>query len=131
MGGLEDTDTATLISIPSRDVIAHADAKMSADALPLLPPARPIVTARGRSFDDIPPVTGAWRPEKRVGNRQFVTLFDDEPLVLEGGGVLAGVEVAYETWGTLDGRGSNAVVVNHALTGDGHVMGPPSDRIDG
>jgi homoserine O-acetyltransferase/O-succinyltransferase len=34
------------------------------------------------------------------------------------------VVVAYETWGTLDARASNAVLVLHALTGDSHATGP-------
>jgi homoserine O-acetyltransferase len=33
--------------------------------------------------------------------------------------------VAYETWGTLDASGGNAVLVLHALTGDSHASGPP------
>ena len=45
------------------------------------------------------------------------------PLPLDGGGVLDGVDVAYETWGTLDARRSNAVLVCHALTLDQYVTG--------
>ncbi len=36
---------------------------------------------------------------------------------LELGGRLPGLRIAYRTWGKLDDRGSNAVVVCHALTG--------------
>ena len=43
------------------------------------------------------------------------------PLTLETGGELPEVQLAYETWGTLDAEGSNAVLVLHALTGDSHV----------
>ena len=42
-------------------------------------------------------------------------------LGLESGAVLPDVELAYETWGELDDRASNAVLVEHALTGDTHV----------
>ena len=42
-------------------------------------------------------------------------------LGLESGAVLPDVELAYETWGELDDRASNAVLVPHALTGDTHV----------
>ncbi len=43
------------------------------------------------------------------------------PLALDGGGTLSPVEIAYETYGTLDAERSNAVLVCHALTGDQHV----------
>ena len=39
----------------------------------------------------------------------------------EFGGYLPQVELAYESWGTLDDDRSNAVLVMHALTGDAHV----------
>jgi homoserine O-acetyltransferase len=44
--------------------------------------------------------------------------------VLEGGGVLGAVTVAYETWGAPDADRSNGVLVLHALTGDSHAAGP-------
>jgi len=34
------------------------------------------------------------------------------------------VRVAYETWGTLNAARDNAILVEHALTGDSHVTGP-------
>ena len=43
------------------------------------------------------------------------------PLRLDGGGTLSPVEIAYETYGTLDAERSNAVLICHALTGDQHV----------
>jgi len=71
------------------------------------------------------PVTGAWQPDHHPGRRRFVALPGDRPFVTEGGAMLrGGVEVAYETWGTLNPEGSNAVLVCHALTGDSHASGP-------
>ncbi|MBX7197984.1 MAG: homoserine O-acetyltransferase [Rhodospirillaceae bacterium] len=46
-----------------------------------------------------------------------------EPLVLQSGVTLAGVTVAYQTWGTLNADKSNGVLVCHALTGDQYVIG--------
>lgn len=43
---------------------------------------------------------------------------------LESGRVLPDVTMAYESWGSLNAAGDNAVLVLHALTGDSHVVGP-------
>jgi homoserine O-acetyltransferase len=43
------------------------------------------------------------------------------PFVLDGGGSLASVDVAYETYGTLSPLRDNAILVAHALTGDQHA----------
>jgi len=65
--------------------------------------------------------TGAWRPGDDPGRRLFAAV---GPLELERGGRLSTVDVAYETWGTLNAARDNAVLVEHALTGDSHVSGP-------
>ncbi len=70
------------------------------------------------------PASGAWRPGDPLGERQFMKTAVDRPFVLEGGGQLRDVEVAFETWGTLDATGTNAVLLCHALTGDAHAAGP-------
>lgn len=73
---------------------------------------------------DLIPATGAWRPGDEPGRRRFATVFDTRPHVLEAGGRLSDVTIAYETWGELDASRSNAVLVLHALTGDSHAAGP-------
>jgi homoserine O-acetyltransferase/O-succinyltransferase len=47
----------------------------------------------------------------------------DDPLRLTAGGRLDHVAVTYETYGELDARGENAVLVCHALTGSAHAAG--------
>lgn len=42
-------------------------------------------------------------------------------LELESGARLPGVTLGYESWGTLNAERSNAVLIEHALTGDTHV----------
>ncbi|MCW2705996.1 MAG: metX [Blastococcus sp.] len=65
---------------------------------------------------------GGWVEGDPAGDRRFLDL--PGPFRPERGGLLPAVRVAYETWGTLDGDGDNAVLVEHALTGDSHVVGP-------
>jgi homoserine O-acetyltransferase len=45
----------------------------------------------------------------------------DQPLMLDSGGRLDGLEIAYRTYGRLNAAKSNAVLVCHALTLDQHV----------
>src|SRR5438128_667900 len=59
---------------PERVERPHGRAPLSADALP---------------------ATGAWRPGDPVGRRQFVSLADDRPFALEGGGTLRAIRVAF------------------------------------
>jgi homoserine O-acetyltransferase len=63
--------------------------------------------------------SGGWREGDDPGWRRFADL---GPMDLDLGGRLPEVRVAYETWGTYNGN--NAVLVQHALTGDAHAAGP-------
>ena len=73
------------------------------------------------------PVTGAWRPGDPVGDRRFAPVGAGRPFVLEGGGVLSDVSMAFETWGELSPAADNAILICHALTGDSHAHGEASD----
>jgi homoserine O-acetyltransferase len=66
---------------------------------------------------------GGWRPGDHPGERLFTSLFVDAPLALELGGSLRPITVAYETWGSLSPERNNAVLIEHALTGDSHAAG--------
>jgi len=50
------------------------------------------------------------------------------PLALETGGELPDVQLAFETWGRLNEDASNAVLVQHALTGSSHVARGASEE---
>ncbi|CAG0988116.1 homoserine O-acetyltransferase [Rhodocyclaceae bacterium] len=52
----------------------------------------------------------------------------EEPLRLRSGAVLPGFELAYETYGSLNAAGSNAILVCHALSGHHHVAGHYADN---
>ena len=66
------------------------------------------------------PVTGAWLEGQDPGDRQFIKIGD---LTLESGEVLPDITIAYQTWGELNDQGTNAILVNHALTGWSDVPG--------
>lgn len=54
------------------------------------------------------------------GHRQYQPIGD---LTLDSGEPLPDVVLAYETWGELNAARDNAILVEHALTGDSHVVG--------
>lgn len=60
--------------------------------------------------------------DQRFGLNRRVRL--DRPLPLDSGVSFGPVEIAYETYGTLDADASNAVLICHALTGDQFVASP-------
>ena len=65
-------------------------------------------------------ITGAWLETHDPGERQFLKVGDIE---LESGEVLTDVTLAYQSWGKLNSDKSNAILVNHALTGWSDVPG--------
>ena len=91
------------------------ETKMSrnADSVGTAPGSMPAPTA--------PEATG----RQLDGTVQRVRIGD---LQLESGVLLPDVVLGYETWGTLNADGSNAVLIEHALTGDTHVTRGASEE---
>lgn len=58
-------------------------------------------------------------PLSATANPLLTYTFDILPL--QRGGQLSPVTLAYETWGTLNAEGDNAVLITHALTGNTHA----------
>ena len=65
-----------------------------------------------------------------VGVVQAQTLRFAEPLPLQCGESIAGYELVYETYGTLNAEKSNAILVCHALNASHHVAGVYADQPD-
>lgn len=62
-----------------------------------------------------------------VRTERVVVATPERPLVLASGRSLDHVEVAYETYGSLNAAAGNAVYVCHALTADAHAAGVHAD----
>lgn len=71
------------------------------------------------SSDDPFASSDSVRSARPLRHAQYVTF--EEPLLLQVGDTLPHVTVAYETYGKLNHRKDNAVLICHALTGDSHV----------
>lgn len=72
---------------------------------------------------DLP--TDAVRTQPRDG---VVRTLGIGALEFEAGGALPDVELAFETWGSLNADASNAVLIQHALTGSTHVAQGHTDE---
>ncbi len=75
----------------------------------------------------IPPQTGqdaftSSDSHRETGELKHLQRLDfDTPLILELGGELPGVTCGFETWGTLNERHDNAILICHAISGDSHA----------
>jgi len=64
---------------------------------------------------------GASYREVEIG--EIVTLARDEPFTLECGVSITNFPLAYQTYGTLNAKRNNAILVCHALSGDQYLCG--------
>jgi len=63
-----------------------------------------------------------------VGLVETASFAISEEIILEHGGRLSGVKVAYESYGQLNRERSNAILICHALSGDAHAAGWHKDE---
>jgi homoserine O-acetyltransferase len=50
-----------------------------------------------------------------------VSSYTFDSLALQHGALISPVTLVYETWGTLNAEGTNAILITHALTGNAHA----------
>jgi len=64
------------------------------------------------------------KAELEEGKTQYYTFaYPPEELELESGEKLGPITLAYETYGILNPKKTNAVLILHAFSGDAHVAG--------
>ncbi|MCX5477570.1 homoserine O-acetyltransferase [Kaistia geumhonensis] len=73
------------------------------------------------SRHSLPAGAGAARGEADTPSSHVMRFGLDQPLRLDSGQSIAPLQIAYQTYGTLNADRSNAILVCHALTGDQHV----------
>jgi len=78
-----------------------------------------VTAARVPSNDPVPRTL----PSDSVGLVEVERATFDTPIVLNCGTSLNHYEIVYETYGTLNERASNAILICHALSGDHHAAG--------
>ena len=81
-----------------------------------MPKSKPKLSSQLKSSLILDPAAQADAPSSEV-----VRFGPDQPLVLDSGARLNHLQIAYNTYGVLNGAKTNAVLVCHALTGDQHV----------
>jgi len=60
-------------------------------------------------------------PALSVEEAYNVSSYTFDALILQHGGQFGPVTLAYETWGTLNAKRDNAILITHALTGSAHA----------
>ena len=66
-------------------------------------------------------------PEPSYNTGQHLTWYSSQPLLLDWGGVLPEFKIAYETWGQLNSRKDNVVLLHTGLSASSHAHSTPAN----
>ena len=110
---LEPTSTNPQINFPCLDHLEHRTASLSEGATAALPQPR----SQKPSSQGPEPSYSRFTPSSTSYN----TYHHAKATLLDHGGVLPEYDVAYETWGALNGNKSNAILVHTGLSASSHA----------
>ncbi|CDO96344.1 unnamed protein product [Kluyveromyces dobzhanskii CBS 2104] len=111
------TSSNPAMQFPCLDKLEKKTAKLRGDGLEATAPGAKTTC----SIEDATSASSKNDPVYEMVKSGFQLYKSNKPIFLDYGGVLPNFELAYETWGTLNGDKSNAILIHTGLSASSHA----------